>query len=251
MLPAGVDLRLGCRLKGCEKGSEGFRLSLVEGGETRTVAAKVLVGADGAASGVRRLLPAAGPSPRTYIAIQEWVETESPMPYYSSLFDPALTDFYCWTIPKDGCLIIGAALNPRDKTAEKFERLKSLLAGFGFRTGKTVWREGAYSLRPLNTAQVCTGGAGIALIGEAPGWISPSSAEGLSYAFRSAILLADAMNGSLHGFEKRYRDSARALRLNIFIKNLKSCFVYNPVLRRLVMKSGLQASDLHPASSRL
>jgi len=110
--------------------------------------------------------------------------------------------------------------------------------------GKTVWREGAYILRPLRTGQVFSGSDGIALIGEATGWISPSSAEGLSYAFRSAMLLADALKVSPNGFEKRYRDGTRGLRRNIFIKNLKSRFIFNPVLRQLVMRSGLKAFDL-------
>jgi flavin-dependent dehydrogenase len=110
--------------------------------------------------------------------------------------------------------------------------------------GRTVWREGAYILRPLRAGQVFLGGDGIALIGEAAGWISPSSAEGLSYAFRSAMLLAEALKTSPNGFEKRYRDGTRGLRRNIFIKNLKSRFIFSPALRQLVMRSGLQALDL-------
>jgi flavin-dependent dehydrogenase len=245
MIPAQVDLRLGYRLRACERDKDGFRLFLARGGDVATETARVLVGADGASSGVRRQFLSERPVPRTYIAIQEWLETDHPMPYFSSLFDPALTDFYCWTIPKDCCLIVGAALDPRAETSEKFKQLKDRLEDYGIRTGKPLWREGAYLLRPLKAEQVSTGCEGVALIGEAGGWISPSSAEGLSYAFRSAMLLAEALKESLQGFEKRYHNGCRHLRCNLFIKRLKSCFIFNPVLRNLVMRSGLQALDLY------
>ena len=57
-----------------------------------------------------------------------------------------------------------------------------LLRSSGIRLGKTVKREGALILRPMETGHVFTGKDGVALVGEAAGWISPSSAEGISYA---------------------------------------------------------------------
>jgi flavin-dependent dehydrogenase len=92
---------------------------------------------------------------------------------------------------------------------------------------------------------LCTGERGIALIGEAAGWISPSSAEGLSYAFRSAVMLAEALRSTPDGFEKRYYEKTRALRRNIFLKNLKSHFIFNPNLRSAVMRSGLQSVKIY------
>jgi flavin-dependent dehydrogenase len=99
-------------------------------------------------------------------------------------------------------------------------------------------------LRPVKQNQLVTGKKGIALLGEAAGWISPSSAEGLSYAFRSALMLADALRRSPDGFEKRYREKTRQLRKNIFFKNLKSIFIFNPVLRKMIMRAGLQSMAL-------
>ena len=58
------------------------------------------------------------------------------------------------------------------------------------------------------------------VVGEAAGWISPSSAEGLSYAFRSALMLAEALQTTPHDFEKRYYQKTRALRRNIVLKIL-------------------------------
>jgi flavin-dependent dehydrogenase len=110
---------------------------------------RMLVGADGASSKVRLLTPSQNPSPKRYLAIQKWVESEDQLPYYSSLFDPEITDYYCWTIPKEDHLIIGAALSPGDKAAEKFKLLKTKPQEYGYRFGKTVWREGAFLLRPM------------------------------------------------------------------------------------------------------
>ena len=101
-------------------------------------------------------------------------------------------------------------------------------------------------MRPVKTQQLATGKEGIALLGEAAGWISPSSAEGLSYAFRSAFLLAQALNTGPDGFEKRYHDLTRKLRTNIFLKNLKSQFIFNPGLRKVIMRSGLQSMEVYP-----
>ena len=62
--------------------------------------------------------------PQKYVAIQEWVERKNDFPYFTSIFDRNITDYYCWTIPKGSYLLIGAALLYKEKAAEKFELLK-------------------------------------------------------------------------------------------------------------------------------
>ena len=204
-----------------------------------------MVGADGATSKVRLQSSSRHLSPKKYFAIQEWVEGGDNFPYFTSFFDREITDYYCWTIPKGDHLIIGAALHPKQKTAEKFKLLKRKLRHYGFEFGKTVWKEGAFILRPVKTDQLSTGKKGIALLGEAGGWISPSSAEELSYAFRSALILAESLRTMPDGFEKRYYEKTRGLRRNIFLKNLKSHFIFNPNLRKAVMRSGLQSMKMY------
>lgn len=99
-------------------------------------------------------------------------------------------------------------------------------------------------LRPQSTRQLCTGTNGVVLIGEAAGWISPSSAEGLSYAFRSAHFLAEVLNAGLGNVGSRYRRATIPLRRNVFLKTLKSRVVFNPSLRAIVMRLGLQSMDV-------
>ena len=237
-LAGGADARFGCACRGFERGGGGFRLRLSRGGKEFIEEARVLVGADGAISPVRRQAFPAAPMPEKYVAIQECFEAAAPAPYFSALFDPNVTDFYCWTIPKDGMMLLGAALRPGPDAAGRFESLKSKLPEFGYELGKPARREGAAILRPVSARQICTGGMGIALAGEAAGFISPSSCEGLSYAFRSAAALAESLQGGLEGFERRYAAAAAGIRLNIVAKNLKSPFMYSPALRSAVMRSG-------------
>ena len=203
--------------------------------------AKILVGADGAKSKIRAQSSPGHLYPRRYVAIQEWIERKNDFPYFTSIFDHNLTDYYCWTIPKGNYLLIGAALHLKENPAEKFTRLKAKLHAYGMRFGKTVFREGTLILRPVKQNQLFTAKNGIALLGEAAGWISPSSAEGLSYAFRSALMLADALGSTSDGFERRYHEKTGSLRRNILLKNLKSFVIFNPLLRKIVMNTGLQS----------
>ena len=86
------------------------------------------------------------------------------MPYFSSIFDSEITDFYGWTIPKEDHLMIGIALKPRDRAIDKFNIFKKKLVDYGFKIGKTYKREGAFILRPLNLTQLSTGTQSIALV---------------------------------------------------------------------------------------
>ncbi len=245
MVAPNVELRLGWRFKSYRRHKDRFVIGLIKDGRIREEHARILIGADGASSRVRKLALSDRISPKAYIAIQQWVETEQQLPYFSTLFDHEITDYYCWTIPKQEHLIIGAALEPGPEVTEKFELLKKKLKVCGFSFGKIVRKESAFILRPVSPRQISTGTNGIVLIGEAGGFISPSSAEGLSYAFKSAIALADVLNESLNDFERRYRRDTRILRANLLVKNLKSQFIYNPWLRNIVMKTGLQCIRIH------
>ena len=245
LVPSGVEIRTNCRLKSYASEDSFFKLTFVQDRKTHVEKTRILVGADGATSKVRLQSSSRMPFPTRYFAIQEWVEGDKNFPYFTSLFDRGITDYYCWTIPKGDYLIIGAALHPKQKASEKFNLLKSKLKRQGFEFGKTLWREGAFILRPVKTKQVSTGNKGVALLGEAAGWISPSSAEGISYAFKSALFLAEALRTTPDGFEKRYYEKTKEMRRNIFVKNLKSHFIFNPTLRKTVMRSNLQSMQMY------
>jgi flavin-dependent dehydrogenase len=240
LVPSNVDIRTNCRLKSYVSEDNYFKLALVHKKRNFAEKAKILIGADGAKSKIRAPSCPRRLYPQKYVAMQEWVERKNDFPYFTSIFDRNITDYYCWTIPKGNYLLIGAALHPKENPAEKFTRLKTKLRAYGMNYGKTVFKEGTLILRPVKQNQLFTGKKGMALLGEAAGWISPSSAEGLSYAFRSALMLADALQHAPDGFETRYQEKTRQLRRNIFLKNLKSIVIFNPILRKMVMKTGFQ-----------
>jgi len=124
LLPASVDVRLGSLCKSFEKSNGSFQLKLFQNGKEYVEHAKILIGADGALSMVRRQAFPHHPFPKKYIAVQEWFETERVLPYFTTIFDREITDFYSWTIPKENFLLVGAALSPQEKTSPKFELLK-------------------------------------------------------------------------------------------------------------------------------
>lgn len=240
-IPSGVDKKFDSIFMGFEEIAGGYKVRYVHRGEEMSARARVIVGADGAFSKVRRMIGKDIDTPETYISIQEWFVSSATMPYYTAIFDKEITDFYAWIIPKENHILLGAALRPKENTRQKFDLLKSKLTRLGFDLTRKVKTEGAYIYRPRRGSQLFAGRDGIALVGEAAGAISPSSAEGFSYAFKSALFLAESLNEGIEGFMDRYRDKARQIRFNLLIKNLKSPVMYNPFLRKLAMKSGLQS----------
>jgi len=245
MVPSSVDIRLDCRFKSYQLENSRFKLNLLQHGTAHIEHAAILIGADGASSAVRKQAVPHHTFPKKYLAIQQWLEADTKLPYFSTIFDPEITDYYCWTIPKQDSLIIGAALHSSPDVSNKFELLKNKLKDYGFRFGKTTRRQAALILRPVNTKQISTGTKSIALLGEAAGWISPSSAEGLSYAFNSALILAQVLRKTPKNFESRYYQKTKKLRRNIFLKNIKSHFIYTPWLRKMVMTSGIQSMQVY------
>lgn len=243
LIPANVDLAMKCRFTTLSEGREGYNIAFMHDNKVYTEKVNVIVGADGAWSNIRKHLYGENDKIRKYISIQEWFETDESVPYYGAIFNRKVTDFYSWTILKDGKLIIGSALDPNKDAAEKFELLKNDLKEYGFSFGKCVKREGAYLLRPKKK-DIVTGNDYSALIGEAGGFISPSSAEGISYAFKSAYALALSLNEGIEGFQQRYSKRVSKIQKSIHLKGSKSHVMYNKTLRGLVMKSGILSSKV-------
>ncbi|MBE6607231.1 MAG: FAD-binding protein [Ruminococcaceae bacterium] len=241
MIPESADI-IKSRCEAVVRESDGFSVTLADGTEVRC---KYLVGADGASSVVRRSL-FGSQKIHKYTAIQEWYEDSGENPYYSCIFDNDTSDGCSWIFFKDGEMVFGGAFDIKN-SREAFEAQKEKLVKLGvvpesvFLAPKKI--EACLVSRPKIRSGIFLGDDRAFLIGEAAGFISPSSFEGISYALLSAEMLASSMNvgDSPEKIKKKYRKSALKLRFKVIIKCVKRPFMYNRFLRRTVMKSGVTA----------
>lgn len=241
IIPSGVHKKYNVVFKGILKKTEGYEARYLQDGIAMSVHTRIIVGADGACSMVRKAIGGSAADMQLYIAIQEWFECSDHIPYYTAIFDEEISDFYSWIIPKEKYLLLGAALQPRDHTWEKYNLLKEKLVKLGFPLEHAIKTEGAHICRPTKLSQFYVGKDHIALVGEAAGAISPSSAEGISYALKSSLYLAESLADGIDGFLERYQKKVADIKLNLLLKQAKCPAFYNPFLRKLAMKSGLQS----------
>ncbi|KUO53510.1 MAG: oxidoreductase [Desulfitibacter sp. BRH_c19] len=243
LIPPSVDIRCGSQFKTFERTGGNFNIKLIYDGKEYIERARILVGADGAFSTVRRQL-APLLFQKKYVAIQEWYKVQDTLPYFSAIFDSEITDFYSWTIPKEDYLLVGAAVPVKENVGYKYNLLKKKLSTCGFELKTLVKKHGCYIIRPETGAQIYLGESNVMFIGEAAGWISPTSAEGLSYSFRSALALAKSLKSKSENYLSDYIQNTKGLKFNIFTKNLKAPFMYNPLIRGLVMKTGISSMNM-------
>ena len=231
-----------CVLRGkcisIDKADGTFSITLNSGEQ---IFAESIVGADGASSIVRRKFFKR--ELKKYVAIQQHFKNDGQrIPFYSCIFDPKTSDSCSWSIHKDGRIIFGGAFDPKGCRAS-FEEQKARLQDFlGNSLGEPIKTEACMLSSPRRLRDFCAGEEKIYLIGEAAGFISASSFEGISSALLSAKLLADAFCSSSHAdIIRKYKRNSLPLVLKLYGKTFKRSILCSAPLRSLIMKSGVMS----------
>ena len=245
LVPPQVTKIMESRVTKIAETSENVSVSYLQHGLLQTVTAKALIAADGAHSLVRSSLYGKGFFRKEYLAIQEWFEMSEILPYHTSYFSKSVTDFYGWGIPKGKEFVLGAAIPVERAINACWQDFLAEVKKTGLKLGKRTKRHGCYLERPRVLGDIELGRGRIALIGEAAGLISPSSAEGISFALRSGRLAALGCQLDAPDIFATYRASCVSLQADILSKWLKSIPMYTGVLRRGIFKSGLTAVKIY------
>lgn len=121
----------------------------------------------------------------------------------------------------------------------RFAALKEKMSAFQFQFGKAVKSEKCTVLFPSRWQDFVCGKDNAFLIGEAAGFISASSLEGISYALDSAEILRSVLLKQPEKLNTAYWRATRKLRLKLFGKIVKSRCLTAPALRKWIMRSGV------------
>jgi flavin-dependent dehydrogenase len=217
-LPDTVELVEGCSLETLAQDAGGVRIELHAEGEKFTVACANLVGADGARSVVRRTLGIG--SVATYVTLQDWVHLDGELePFFDCIYMRDIGDSYAYgyIVPKGDRAIVGSVFYPKTRRPhEKQEQTMQILRDAMPQLGEKLEREAWVALSVRSREDVVPGVGRVLLAGEAAGFMSPTSGEGISYALRSGDLAGKAIGRSAaDGALAAFTASSRAIRRDI------------------------------------
>ncbi len=200
---SGVDLLSGKVKSVTRHGDRTLRLEITGkdlGDGADPIAGRMVIGADGANSTVRRFALGPNRKPPYVFAYHEIVAADA---IKGDAFAPdrcdviykgtVSPDFYGWVFPHGDTISVGCGSAVKGHSLKQATR--QLRADAGLQDCTTVRMEGApLPLRPLRRWD---NGADVILAGDAAGVVAPSSGEGIYYAMRCGELCAEAVDQAL------------------------------------------------------
>lgn len=202
---AGATAIVGASVSNVLVGPHSVSVELGSSGQTRRLAARLLVGADGSSSTVARILRGHGPSKRDRIlAVRAYYEgVQGPGGRSDLYFTAESFPGYYWLFPTSDSTAnvgVGVLLDTVPPTAD---HLRELLLRFvdedpalraRLQDATMVGKIIGWPLTTFNPHEPLVGDR-VMLIGDAAGLINPLNGEGIQYALASAAWAADTALG--------------------------------------------------------
>ena len=245
---AGAEIRDGAKVIAVKQKAGSCSVKIIQGQTSKVLQSRFVIGADGAASVVRRsLFPLL--KVRYSVPIREC---------YSGALELE-KDYYHWFFPKSrsrprfslnhkgDCFVLeGSGIK------ELREEINQILAGYGFDPkSRPLWRDGC--MVPLLHKLLLDGsfrpaGGNILLIGDAAGLLVPVSFEGIGTALKSGISAVDCIarsakeGGEASGLYLREIES--------ILKSIRSLYAWNKKLEHEATKGLVELSVALKAAYR-
>jgi geranylgeranyl reductase family protein len=218
VVPSDVEVVESCAVESFAQDGDGVSVVLKTADGPMTVSCKNLIGADGGRSSVRRALGIGVAT--TYVTLQDYVTLEGEIePFFDCVYMRNIGDDFAYTyvVPKGDRAAIGSVFYPKTKRPwemqdQVIETLRKALP----QLGESVKREAAAALYVRSSNDTVAGAGRVLLAGEAGGFMSPTSGEGISYALESGLQAGIAVADSAPGDAlAAYRRASNRLAMDI------------------------------------
>lgn len=209
-------------------------------GQKLAASARVVIGADGAASRVREQAFSRQEKMKHVFAYHEIVKSPEAATgrfdpkrcdvYYQGKISP---DFYGWVFPHGKCTSVGVGSAVKGFSLRN--AVKAMRDETGLDDNQIIRREGAPL--PLKPLKRWDNGKNVVLIGDAAGCVAPSSGEGIYYAMSCGRFATRAVDeflttGNQRALKQVRRDFMKAHRMVFFILGVMQYYWYSSDKRR-------------------
>lgn len=249
LVPDSVTCYHNAACKAIARESSGlYHITFKQNDEIFSAKAKLIIGADGAQSVVKRTIYPHIVS-KHLVCIQAWYKNTRNKDMLTCIFDSALSPSYAWSMAKDGYFIFGGAYTYKNAFA-KFSAQLAKLSALGFDFSNKIKLESCLVRYARRFSDFKRGENGAFLIGEAAGFVNFATLEGISGAMQSAKILASILNNysaedlanstTIAKLHRIYQAKTRTLVLKTLLRAyMRYPFMFLPPLRRMILRFGI------------